>query len=83
MHCKTDIKIERESLYFKGKSHGKMYELTFKFRFPVNPKTAKFNVKRLVEFVIEKETSEAFWPHLLSKEDKTRLKVSVNTLCVQ
>lgn len=73
---KMIVKIEKETLYFKGESHGKMYELSFKFRFPVNPKTAKFNVKRLVEFVIEKETSEAFWPHLLSVEDKKRLKVS-------
>lgn len=67
--------VTSEALSFRGESNGRVYSLDLKFRFPVNAQTAKYSEKRNVEFVIEKESSEAFWPHLLSKEDKKKYKV--------
>jgi len=69
---KTDI--TKDSFYFYGEANKQTYELKFKFLHPVNPKTIKYKVGRLVEFVIEKETSASFWDGLLDADDKKRLK---------
>jgi len=73
----TDVKIEetklditRDTFSFQWKN----YELKFSFRFPVNPKTVKYRATRLLDLVIEKETSNAYWPHLLNKAEKQKLK---------
>jgi hypothetical protein len=71
---KMKVNIDRETFSFSADSHDAHYEVSFKFRFPINAKTASYSVKRLPEFLFEKETSDAWWPHLLSNEDKTKFK---------
>eukprot|EP01084_Bolivina_argentea_P084148 152273_1 len=66
----TKLDITRDTFSFSYKS----YVLKFSFRFPVNPNTVKYKTSRLLDLVIEKETSNAYWPHLLPKPDKKRLK---------
>eukprot|EP00483_Globobulimina_turgida_P002763 UN02768 len=66
----TKLDITRDTFLFSYK----MYELNFNFRFPVNPKTIKYRSTRVLELVIEKETSDAYWPHLFPKLDKKKFK---------
>ncbi|ETN97566.1 hypothetical protein RFI_39963, partial [Reticulomyxa filosa] len=70
------VQVTREGLSFGATSRGKKYELEIKFRFPVNPKTVQYSIKRIVSFLVEKETSNAWWPHLLAEEDKKKHKTS-------
>eukprot|EP01084_Bolivina_argentea_P214354 363916_1 len=65
---KIDVTKDQFSFIYKD------YLLKFKFRFPVNPTTIKYKAMRVLELVIEKETSNAYWPHLLPKDDKKKLK---------
>merc|ERR1712154_565918 len=62
----TKLDITWDSFSFSYKN----YELKFNFRFPVNPKTIKYRSSRILELIIEKETSNAYWPHLLPKAEK-------------
>ena len=73
-----DVKIEdtkcdvtKEGLTFSYKE----FALEFKFRLPVNDKSIKYKVARVLELVIEKEKANDYWPHLLSKADKKKYKV--------
>lgn len=68
---KTDI--TKDTFSFYGEANKQAYELKFKFLHPVKSTDVKYKVGRLVEFVIEKESS-AFWDGLLAAEDKKRLK---------
>ena len=68
----TKLDITRDAFSFEYKN----YSLKFSFRFPVNPKTIKYRATRILELIIEKETSNAYWPHLLPKPEKKKFKVS-------
>jgi len=46
------VDIKKEGLEFTGTANGKTYQLALKFRFPINPTTARYAVKRLVSFFI-------------------------------
>lgn len=67
----TKMDITKDTFSFEYKE----YALKFSFRFPVNPSTVKYRATRVLELVIEKETSNAYWPHLLPKLEKKKLKV--------
>ena len=67
----TKLDITKDTFSFEYKD----YSLKFSFRFPVNPSTVKYRATRTLELVIEKETSNAYWPHLLPKLEKKKLKV--------
>jgi hypothetical protein len=76
---KMKLNVTRDVLEFaydEKDAYGerKAYSLDFNFRFPVNPNTLKFKSFRSLELIIEKETSNAYWPHLLSKDDKKKYK---------
>jgi len=69
-----DIKVEKDSMSFKGKGGAdkKMYEVKLKFLHEVNPDTVKYGVKpRCAEFVLEKAEEGPYWSRLL--EDKTKV----------
>ena len=68
----TKLDITKDTFSFQYKD----YALKFSFRFPVNPSTVKYRATRILELVIEKETSNAYWPHLLPKLEKKKLKVT-------
>lgn len=67
----TKLDITRDTFSFEYKD----YELKFSFRFAVNPKTVKYTSKRNLQLIIEKEKSNAYWPHLLPKVEKRKFKV--------
>ena len=67
----TKLDITRDSFSFSYKT----YSLSFNFRFAVNPKTVKYRSTNMLQLIIEKETSNAYWPHLLPKDEKKKLKV--------
>merc|ERR1719203_2431695 len=67
----TQLDITRDSFSFSYKN----YALSFNFRFPVNAKTVKYRSTNILQLIIEKETSNAYWPHLLPKDEKKKLKV--------
>eukprot|EP01084_Bolivina_argentea_P316556 548761_1 len=68
--AQTKLDITRDTFSFQYKD----YLLNFNFRFPVNPKTIKYRSTRVLELIIEKDSSNAYWPHLLPKVDKKKLK---------
>ena len=70
-----DIKLDIERLSFSLKQDE--FSLKFAFRSAINPKSVKRSMKRSLELVIEKETSNVYWPHLLNKEEKKKLKVKI------
>mmetsp|Transcript_18316 Transcript_18316/g.25664 ORF Transcript_18316/g.25664 Transcript_18316/m.25664 type:complete len:168 (+) Transcript_18316:44-547(+) len=76
------ITLEATKLNFKGKSHGKDYEVNIEFFDEVNPqgKNTKYVIRpRSVEFVIEKKKSAAYWDRLTKEKGKwTWLKVDWN-----
>jgi len=66
---KLDIQKDRFSFSFKN------YHFEFLFRFPVNPTTVKYrSTQRDLNLIIEKETSNSYWPHLMPKDDKKKYK---------
>lgn len=74
---KPDIKLEKEKLYFKGKSNSiqqdadhREHEVTIEFFKPINVEESKHSVRaRGTEFVIIKD-DEAWWPRLLKDSTK-------------
>lgn len=76
--CKEpEIKLEKEKLYFKGKSDSiqqdadhSEHEVTIEFCKPINVEESKYSVRaRATEFIIIKE-EEAWWPRLLKDSTK-------------
>lgn len=76
--CKNpDIKLEKDKLYFRGKSDSiqqdadhSEHEVTIEFYKPINPDESKHAVRaRATEFVITKAES-AWWPRLLKDSTK-------------
>ena len=72
----TKLDITRDAFSFGYQD----YEIDFSFRFAVNPKTIKYRSTRVLELVLEKESSNAYWPHLLAKTDKKKYKVITHKL---
>lgn len=75
------IKVEKDSIYFKGKggTDNKEYEVTLNFFKEIKAEDSKFAVRdRGTEFVIIK-AEEGFWKRLLKEETKFHwLKVDFN-----
>lgn len=68
-----DIKVEDQSLYFKGvgNTEKKCYEVTLKFLHKIKTDTVKYAVRpRCIEFALEKVEEGPYWERLL--EDKTK-----------
>merc|ERR1711879_644868 len=71
----TKLDITKDKFSFSYKGGGKEYHFEFMFRFPVNPSTVKYrSTQRNLALVIEKETSNSYWPHLMPKSDKKKYK---------
>merc|ERR1719499_3053311 len=71
----TKLDITKDKFSFSYKGGGKEYHFEFMFRFPVNPSTVKYrSTQRDLALVIEKETSNSYWPHLMPKTDKKKYK---------
>merc|ERR1719461_1406581 len=72
--CKTpDIKLEKDSLSFKGvgEADKKEYAVTLKFLKEIDPEASKFAVRdRSIQFAIEKAEEGPYWERLLA--DKTK-----------
>jgi len=80
--CKNPtIKIEKDSIYYKGKggTDNKEYEVTLEFLKEIKPEESKFSVKdRATEFVLIK-AEDGFWKRLLKEDTKFHwLKVDFN-----
>lgn len=76
--CKNpDIKLEKDKLYFKGKSDSiqhdadhSQHELDIGFYKPINVEESKYAIRaRAIEFVVIKEEPE-WWPRLLKDSTK-------------
>ena len=62
----TKMDITKDKFSFSYKGGGKEYHFEFMFRFPVNASTVKYrSTQRDLALVIEKETSNSYWPHLM------------------
>merc|ERR1719356_1149788 len=71
----TKMDITKDKFSFSYKGGGKEYHFEFMFRFPVNASTVKYrSTQRDLALVIEKETSNSYWPHLMPKTDKKKYK---------
>jgi len=71
----TKLDIQKDTFSFSYKSKDGEYQFSFMFRFPVNPSTVKYrSTQRDLALVIEKETSNSYWPHLMPKTDKKKYK---------
>lgn len=72
-------KITTDAFNFYCERNGRSYELKFDFRFPVIAEKSRYKITRFAEYILEKETHSAAWPHLLSKKQikifKNRCKV--------
>jgi len=71
---KPEIKVEKDSLYFKGKSGAdeKTYEVKLDLFGEINPDESKFQIRgRNIEFVLIKaKLDEPFWTRLLKENKK-------------
>jgi len=69
-----EIKVEKDSLHFKGKSNAdqKTYETTLNFFDEINKDESKFAVRgRGIEFVLIKQNKDKdYWPRLLKENKK-------------
>jgi len=75
------IKVEKDSIYFKGKggTDNKECEVTLEFLKEIKPEESKYSVRdRATEFVLIK-AEEGFWKRLLKEDTKFHwLKVDFN-----
>ncbi|ETN97567.1 hypothetical protein RFI_39962 [Reticulomyxa filosa] len=71
------VQVTREGLSFGATSRGKKYELEIKFRFPVNPKTVQYSIKRIKidwEKFIDEDNSDKKELDMNNNEDWKNLK---------
>merc|ERR1719361_1434954 len=72
-------KVTDDTFYFYAEKNKQKYELKFNFRFPTVANNTRHKNTRFAEYVIEKETRNAAWPHLIAKNEiklfKNRCKV--------
>lgn len=72
-------KVTDDTFQFSATHEKIKYELKFNFRFPVVANNTRTKVTRFAEYVIEKETRDAAWSHLIAKSEirmfKNRCKV--------
>jgi len=75
------IKVEKDSIYYKGKggTDNKEYEVTLEFLKEIKPEESKYSVKdRATEFVLIK-AEDGYWKRLLKEDNKFHwLKVDFN-----
>lgn len=75
------IKVEKDSIYYKGKggTDNKEYEVTLEFFKEIKPEESKYSVKdRATEFVLIK-AEDGYWKRLLKDDTKFHwLKVDFN-----
>jgi len=79
---KPEIKVETESLYFKGTGgpDKKTHEVTMKFFKPIDTEKSKYAVRpRVIEFALEKKEAGPYWDRLLADKTKQHwLKIDFN-----
>jgi len=79
---KPEIKVETDSLYFKGTGgpDKKTFEVTMKFFKPVDTEKSKYAVRpRVIEFALEKKEAGPYWDRLLADKTKQHwLKIDFN-----
>jgi len=75
------IKVDKDSIYYKGKggTDNKEYEVTLEFLKEIKPEESKYSVKdRATEFVLIK-AEDGYWKRLLKEDTKFHwLKVDFN-----
>jgi len=79
---KPEIKVESESLTFKGVGgpDKKPHEVTMKFFKEIDPEKSKYAVRpRVIEFALEKKEAGPYWDRLLADKTKQHwLKIDFN-----
>jgi len=79
---KPEIKVETDSLYFKGTGgpDKKTFEVTMKFFKPIDTEKSKYAVRpRVIEFALEKKEAGPYWDRLLADKTKQHwLKIDFN-----
>merc|ERR1719300_781626 len=79
---KPEIKVESDSLYFKGTGgpDKKTHEVSMKFFKEIDTEKSKYAVRpRVIEFALEKKEAGPYWDRLLADKTKQHwLKVDFN-----
>jgi len=79
---KPDIKVESDSLHFKGVGgpDKKPHEVTMKFFKEIDAEKSKYAVRpRVIEFALEKKEAGPYWDRLLADKSKQHwLKIDFN-----